>query len=361
MKILFLISKKDKGSLTEFCITELSLVLNNKVIIELVENVDDDLIKVINTSYDAVFLRPSYKGTWINFINIPIIMQSETPLNILNKISDKYIYATDSSFLKFYPRSYALPLALVSKVLKPVPWHDKIYDAIYLGRYSEGKNEGSIWLKWLLKRSGIPFIDKIVPTVELANCSIFSRVKDLFLKLGFQNNYYKYLWHLQHMVRNKRRDILVDDAIHAAKNGMKVCFVTDKLGASRLPDINGLEVFHDISLAKLEQLVARSKFSVVQTPFHFSMLNERFVFAIYSGAIPIYDNYPQYGPIVGDKGVYLTYNYTDKLPSVLINRNLNSLSFDGDSVILDLQKNLIEYSNPVSNRDRYFQVIYPQN
>ena len=356
-KILFLISSKDKGSLIEKIYSELSFILNGSVILEVIENICDGDVNSINSSYDAVFLRPCYDCRWLDHVCIPILFQSETPLNSIEYLSEKFIYVTDLSFVSFYDRACSLPLALSSRMSRPIPWAEKNYDVVYLGRYTKSKNEGPLWFKWILNRYVDRFVDKIISSDELENNPIFLRVKSLFFKAGLKAKYYKYLWFFNHMVRNRRRDILVDDAIRAAKSGIKVCFITNKLGASRLPQINGIEVFEDIELTKLEQLVAKSKFCVVQTPFHFSTLNERFVSAISAGTIPVYDDYPQYLPLAHNVDVSLVYNYSNRLPSVLIKEIINDPCFENFDFISILQKNLQQYSDPDVIRDKYFKFL----
>ena len=274
------------------------------------ENVDYGLL---NETYVAVLIRHKLPLQFTEQITIPIFAQHELPFISLGSYNKQFIYLSDKSYLKYYPQANEK----LNLVRDNVDIPEKKYDLLFIGTFGL-RSESKTKLAKTLKESS--FMKRFV--------NDFSSLSILFEKVRRKNFVYnlvsrfrneKYLgltnWSLQHQVREERRNKIIDELEKLVSENVKICIITNKRGKKNIPTklLDEAEVIYDVDYTReLSGAISDSKFVITSTPFHQSILNERFVLSLENGAIPLVEPFPQYLQFDAVSKFNLLFDYSER-------------------------------------------------
>lgn len=270
------------------------------------ENIHGDIFftreiegNIANTfaQYDAIYTRHTLPAELIEKIKLPIFAQHEFPFNSMGEFNSKCIYLTDASYTEFFPNAEKQTIYANFSYHKNLT--ERKYDILFLGRFQPSKNEyilnkskSNIFqyiIFRILRNDIIKKTGSIKSSKELIKDTKFIKPLSLFLK-----DRYKIYWHLLHSLRNKRRELIVNDLYKLSKKERQICLIIDKVSKYRVKKHKNIDLFFDKNESEVEELMKNSKTVVVQTPMHLSIYNERFISALNTGCIPLVEPYPQY-------------------------------------------------------------------
>lgn len=247
--------------------------------------------------YDAIYTRHTLPAELIEQIKLPIFAQHEFPFNSMGKFNSKCIYLTDVSYTEFFPNAEKQTIYANFSHHKNLT--ERKYDILFLGRFQARKNEYILnknksnilqYIIFLILRNYIIKKTNLInSSKELIEDTKFIKPLSLLLR-----DKYRIYWHLLQSLRNKRRDLIVNDLYKLSKKGRQVCLIIDKASKYRVKKHKNIDLFFDKNESEVEELMKNSKTVVVQTPMHLSIYNERFVSALNTGCIPLVEPYPQY-------------------------------------------------------------------
>lgn len=336
-------------------------ILNNKVNCSddyfFTEELSDEEINKINQKYDAIYTRHTIiKEEHINLITIPIFSQHECPLCYVGHLNKKIIYLTDKSYIKYFPKA---EIGIEQVVFQErINFNKRKYDIIFVGS-NVAKNRPDTILFNIFKYYMNKYVNLTMSSDEIFDDLSFSsylfRIVNRVMK---KEKAYKLFWFLLHYLRYERRKKIIDEIYKLADKNHKICFITNENPKSKLPKHQNIYFKYDLKwFGGVSEYAKKSKFFIVQTPLHHSILNERFTSALENGCIPLCENYPQYTEILEEYSDKLVFNY-DKFSLSTKIMVLQELSTQKSNLMLDTIKKRTERLKGADKfRARMFELV----
>ena len=321
-KIAFIIKEKFLHGAIIDLVNKLISISAGKLYIE--ENISNQDIELINSNFDAVYTRHSLEPSIQRKINIIIFSQHECPLNVLDKLSDKYIYLTDLSYKPLFPIA-----------------EEHIHSPIHLETLAKYKKYDVV----LIGTQRLTYRLKLTPQFIIANLNINnfnsmlsimpdSRFLSFLDKLNIldRTKIYRFYWQVNQAIRNLRRQRIIGELANLADHGKKIA-VIGNIGYS----IKNSRIYflgEHLEWEDIRKIIRESRIIICTTPMHQSILNERFTTAIEENSIALCEPYPQY--------LSLLTNFREKY---CFDYKKGSLFSKVTAIINDWDEELIQYQN----------------
>lgn len=276
--------------------------------------------KTLNETYSAVFVRHSLAQKFIDQIKIPIFAQHEMPFRYIGQFNPRFTYLSDKSYLRYFPKGEEK----INLIRKSKGVGEKKYDLLFVGTFGlRSRPKTKLAASFQKNDEAKNYINNFRSLMEIfTEHYASSRKYKIRLKTMSREKQGLTNWSFQHQIREERRSYLVDELEKLVSQGVRICIVTNANGVDYLSA--NLKEKADIKINvsfenELPQVVSQSKYVVVSTPFHQSILNERFVLALENGSIPIVEPFPQYMQLSSVTSNDLLFDYDHKSLSSVFN------------------------------------------